>query len=234
MKKLLVSDYDDTFYINDIDILENIKLVNENKSNFMFIIATGRSFDDYNKKKDLYNIESKYVILNHGASIIKNDKLISNIIIDKSIIKNIVNNLEIDKSIEYFACSGLDSRVDINKEELTKIHIKYATIQKTKEKLKELNDKYGNYINCYLVSKKFAIEIVSKKANKKDAILEIIKLENINKDNVYTIGNGSTDEEMLKYFNGYAMKNSDNIIKKLNLKTLNSVSELIKIIINVK
>ncbi len=234
MKKLLVSDYDDTFYINDRDILKNIKLVNENKSNFMFVIATGRSYYDFNKKKDLYNIESKYVILNHGASIIKDNELISNIIIDKSIIKSIINDLELDKSLEYFACSGLDSRVDINNEELTKIHIKYATIYETKEKTEELNTKYGNYINCYLVSKKYAIEIVSKKANKKDAILEIMELENINKDNVYTIGNGSTDAEMLKYFNGYAMKYSDNIIKKLNLKTLNSVSELINIIINVK
>lgn len=230
MKKLLVSDYDDTFYINDEDIKNNIRLVNENKDKFMFIIATGRSYYDYNKKKELYNINSEYVILNHGASIIKNNKLISNIIIDKSIIKKLIDDLEKDKCLEYFACYGLNSRVDINDEELTKIHIKYESTLKTLEKLEELNKKYGNYINCYLVSKNFAIEIVSKLANKKNAIVEIMKLENINKEDVYTIGDGSTDEEMLKYFNGYAMKNSSAIINKLGLNKLNSVSELIKIV----
>lgn len=42
MKKILVSDYDNTFYINDTDIKNNIDKVNKfrNKNN-IFVIATG-------------------------------------------------------------------------------------------------------------------------------------------------------------------------------------------------
>ena len=42
--KMLVSDYDQTFYLNDKDIIENINAVREfrEKGN-IFVIATGRS-----------------------------------------------------------------------------------------------------------------------------------------------------------------------------------------------
>ena len=52
MKKLLVSDYDQTFYINDEDIEKNKIAVNEfrNQGN-IFAIATGRSYYDFIKKK---------------------------------------------------------------------------------------------------------------------------------------------------------------------------------------
>ena len=52
MKKLLVSDYDQTFYINDEDIEKNKIAVNEFRSKGnIFVIATGRSYDDFMKKK---------------------------------------------------------------------------------------------------------------------------------------------------------------------------------------
>ena len=83
-----------------------------------------------------------------------------------------------------------------------------------------------------MVSDRTAIEIVSNFANKKNAILKVMKLENINKNNVYTIGDGDTDYEMLSYFNGYIMENSSNSLQKLKLPRVKSVSELIEIINN--
>ena len=52
MKKILVSDYDQTFYIGDEDIEKNKIAVNRfrNKGN-IFIIATGRSYEDFMGKK---------------------------------------------------------------------------------------------------------------------------------------------------------------------------------------
>ena len=49
--KVLVSDYDKTFYVNEFDIKKNIKTVQEfrNLGN-IFIIATGRSYLDFKKK----------------------------------------------------------------------------------------------------------------------------------------------------------------------------------------
>ena len=53
MKKLLVSDYDQTFYLDDFDIEKNKKAVTKFKSKKnIFVIATGRSYYDfYNKQK---------------------------------------------------------------------------------------------------------------------------------------------------------------------------------------
>lgn len=228
MKKILVSDYDDTFYINEEDVLENVRLLNENCDKFMFIIATGRSFYDYDKKRKLYNIKSEYVIINHGAFIIKDDKLIYNESINEKIKNELIRDLEIDNCQEYFMCSGLDSRVDINTKNLTKIHIKYDTFEKTMEILEIINKKYDKYINSFLVSNNYAIEIVSSKVDKKNAILKILELEKLKEENVYTIGNGATDYEMLNYFNGYAMEYSSSKIEELNLEKIKSVSILIE------
>lgn len=88
-KKIIVSDYDETFYINDEDIEKNKIAVREfeQKGN-LFIIATGRSYLDFKNKVKDYHINYNYVILNHGATIIdRNDNIIYNFPIDNEVIK---------------------------------------------------------------------------------------------------------------------------------------------------
>lgn len=72
------------------------------------------------------------------------------------------------------------------------------------------------------------IEIISSKASKIKAINKIIKLENLGKVNVYTIDDGYNDIEMIKEFNGFAIKNSVDALKKDSKKQVDSVYELIK------
>ena len=71
MKKLLASDYDQTYYLNDSDIIRNIEKNKRwiDKGN-IFAIATGRSYQDLKNKKNKYNFIFDYAILNHGATII--------------------------------------------------------------------------------------------------------------------------------------------------------------------
>lgn len=90
-KKLLVSDYDQTFYINDEDIEENKKLVERfRKKGNIFIIATGRSYLDFQDKVNKYKLEYDYVIINHGATILdKNDNVLFNFSINNVIINDI-------------------------------------------------------------------------------------------------------------------------------------------------
>lgn len=227
MTKLLVSDYDDTFYLNDEDISRNVELIRKKSHKLKFIIATGRSYYDYSKKRDKYNIVSEYVILNHGASIIKNDELILNIEIDNVIKNKLLKDLKLEDSIDNFGCSKKESRLSIQEDNLTKINIKYKSVEETLNIYNKISKKYKNNINCFIISHGFAIEIVNKSVNKKNAILKIIELENIDKKDVYTVGNGDTDYEMLKFFNGYAMQKSSSKINELNLTKVVSVSELI-------
>ena len=102
MKKILVSDYDQTFYLNDQDIEINKKEVeNFKKYGNIFIIATGRSFLDFKNKVNAYDINYDYVILNHGATVLdKYDNIIFNFPICNEVIKNIKKDVFLEECIK--------------------------------------------------------------------------------------------------------------------------------------
>ena len=77
MKKVLISDYDQTFYLNDEDIEKNKIYVEKfRKEGNIFVLATGRSYYDMQRKIEQYNIKYDYLIINHGASILDENDLI--------------------------------------------------------------------------------------------------------------------------------------------------------------
>ena len=133
--KILFSDYDQTFYVNDIDIEKNKKAISKfRKNNNLFIFATGRSHVDFMNIVNKYQLEYDYVILNHGATILdKNDNVLFNNSIDSNIINNIVNDLDISNSINHFFCNIENSRCSINDLDITKINVKYADKNKALE-----------------------------------------------------------------------------------------------------
>ena len=228
--KILVSDYDKTFYTDEENIKINIEKVNQFMKTNIFVINTGRSYLDFKKKEEIYNIKYNYLVINHGASIIKNNQIIYNTPINNNIKKQIINDLDVQYSTEIFTCSGLESRLTLENDNLTKIHIKYKNEEKAKQIYNKIINKYGNFVVVYLISKGKGIEIVSKNANKGIATKEIAKLENIKKENIYTIGDDASDLEMIKNFKGYAMKNATDEIKKYALKEFDNVYELIDLI----
>lgn len=231
-KKILVSDYDQTLYLNDDDIAKNKIAINKfrEKGN-IFVIATGRSYFDFHCKVDLYKLNYDYVIINHGATILdKDNNLIANFSIRNEAIPDIKNDLQLKKSIKGFCCSGLESRVDFDYNDLTKINVKYNSKDVAMNINKYINDKYSEFVNSYYVTEN-SVEIISNKINKSKAIDFLLSKLNILKENVYTIGDGYSDIEMIKDFNGYSMKNSVDELKEVAKKEYNSVSELINDII---
>ena len=231
-KKILVSDYDQTFYLNDLDIEINKKAVSKfRKEGNIFVIATGRSYLDFHNKVEMYNFEYDYVIINHGATILdKNGNVLANFPINNGIINDLKEDLQLNKSIKFFCCSKLESRVAFNHSDLTKIHVKYNLEEEVTLINKVINDKYANYINSYNVNEN-SLEIISNQTNKSVAINLLLNRLNILKENVYTVGDGYSDIEMIKDFNGYAMVNSVQELKKLAIKECKSVSNLIDEII---
>ena len=229
MKKLLVSDYDQTFYINDEDIEKNKIAVNEfRKKENIFVIATGRSYADFMKKKNKYNIECDYLIINHGATILdQKDNIIFNEKIPNEILESLKLDLHIENSERNFCCSILESRVEFEHKNLTKIHVKYNDLEYSNKILKKLEEKYNGFLNSYLVSGN-SIEIISKNANKSKAIKLLSKEIEIGQEKIYTIGDGYSDIEMVKDYNGYAMKESVDELKNVALEEIDSVSDLIR------
>lgn len=229
MRKILVSDYDQTFYLDDEDIEKNKKSVEDfRKKGNIFAFATGRSYFDFMNKAEKYKLKWDYLIINHGATILdKNNNIISNYTIDNNIIKNIEKDLEIEKSINNFCCKLENSRTDFDDKDLTKIHAKYEK-DKAEQINSLINKKYSEFVNCYFVSGN-AVEIISNKTCKSDAIAEIAQIEKINQEDIFTIGDGYSDIEMIKNYNGYCMEESvQELLKICSEKIVKSVSELIE------
>lgn len=90
MAKILVSDYDQIFYINDEDIEKNKKTVDKFRNfNNLFVFATGRSYFDFYTVVSIYKLKYDYAILNHGTTIIdKENNVLRNIFIPKKILEN--------------------------------------------------------------------------------------------------------------------------------------------------
>lgn len=231
-KKILVSDYDQTFYLNDEDIEINKKAVDSfRKEGNIFVIATGRSYFDFHNKVNMYNFDYDYVIINHGATILdKNDNVFVNFSINDNVINNIKEDLQLEKSIGGFCCSKLESRVDFEHNDLTKINVKYNTKEESMAINEIINNKYSGDVNSYYVTEN-SLEIISNKTNKSNAINLLIDRLNLLQQNVYTIGDGYSDIEMIKDFNGCAMVNSVDEIKQVAIKKYESVSHLIDEII---
>lgn len=228
-EKILVSDYDQTLYLNDEDMEKNkIAIKKFRQKGNIFVVATGRSYFDFHNKADLYNFEYDYVIINHGATILdKHNKIFANFSIKNEIINDIKNDLQLEKSLKGFCCSKLDSRVDFNHKDLTKINVRYNSKEEAMTINRIINDNYSNFINSYYVTEN-SIEIISNEINKQKAINILLKNLDISKDSVYAIGDGYSDIEMVKEFNGYAMINSVDELKNIAKNEYNSVSELIK------
>ena len=179
-------------------------------------------------KAEQYKLKWDYLIINHGATILdKNNNIISNYTIDNDVIKNIKKDLEIEKAIKYFCCNLENSRTNFNDKDLTKIHAKYEK-NKAEQINSLINKKYAEFVNCYFVSGN-AVEIISNKTCKSNAIEEIVQIEKVNRENIFTIGDGYSDIEMIKNYNGYCMEKSvQELLKICNGKIVKSVSELIE------
>ncbi len=231
MKKIVVSDYDQTFYINDDDIEINKKNIqNFREAGNLFIIATGRSYMDFKKKANAYNLEYDYLIINHGATILDgDDNIIFNVSIDNSIIDNIKEDMNLEKTMSHFCCSLFDSRVEFEYKDLTKIEARYYNKEDAWERNEYINNKYGEYVNSYFLTSN-SIEIISNKTSKSHAITVLLEKLHIAKENVYTIGDGYSDMEMIRDFNGYCMEDSVPELKEITSNVVKSVSELVKIV----
>lgn len=233
MKKIIASDYDRTFYINDEDIEKNKMAVDKFiKLGNKFIIATGRSYYDLMKKVNQYNLIYDYAIINHGATILnKKNDIIFNVSINNNIINELKNELELEKSTEWFCCSKLESRVDFEHTNLTKINVKYPTKKKSLEMNEKINSKFSQYIISYNITSS-SIEIVSNKVNKSKSIKMLAEKLGVEKNNIYTIGDGYSDIQMIKDFNGYCMEESVEELKEIALEELPSVSKLVEKVLN--
>ncbi len=232
MKKLLVSDYDNTLFTDEKQILksiENIKKFQEDGN--IFVISTSRSWKSIKKEIDKYKIPFDYLCCNTGGTIFNNkgDNLFIGNISDTTInkVENILSKVN-TRNISI-------TRYGIYKEYEEKINkILGYKIKGNKdiEKIKEeLEIKLSNEFEIILKNEKNCNKLfLNYKLNtKENGIDRLIKLLPKSDYKVITVGDDDVDFNMLKKYNGYRMLNSSKLLIDNINKTVNSVDELIKI-----
>lgn len=229
MKKILISDYDGTFYQSDIDIKKNIDKVTEFRAlGNLFVLATGRSYVDLKQEIDKYKIPYDYLILNHGALLLSKDlEIIKIFTLDKVLVNSILEYANNKDIYDVILIDAFKKRVD-DTSNIVKLMLKLYSYDKALEVKKYIDKSYTN-IKSYLVKDEnhYLVEFISSKASKSLMIEKILDKEKIVKKNVYTIGDGINDTDMIKKYNGYRVKNSCKELISVTDKVIDNVSDLI-------
>lgn len=200
--KLLASDYDKTFRTNVKTLKLNIASINRFRQNGnKFAIVTGRSFVSIKKEIEKYNIKYDYLVCNNGLIIFdNNDNIINYSILNQENLMTIYNeilyaNNVIDNSLYGFYTSTY------NLENILEVYVKFRKVKFAK-KFKKYIEKRKPKLFCYIENKNL---FISNNITKADAVRVIQDIENINLEDVYTIGDYKNDINMLEQFNGYKM-----------------------------
>lgn len=248
LKKLLVADYDNTLYIDEISLLNNINKIKEfrNSGNY-FAIATSRGYTSLISEIEKYKIPYDFICTNNGAVISNNNgKIIYKNFLDIEDFNKIEKildkycNIEITRyylnSIKIQNKERSTDNYDIIPEQIIGYKIKgnLVTLEVIKEELKTI---LNNFEIIIKENKKLFLN--SKENTKEKAIKQLLKEITSSYNSysllseeivVYTVGDDDVDFGMLKNYNGFRMENSSDLLMKNIKKSTKSVEELIKYI----
>ena len=200
--KLLATDYDGTLYTDRSNLILNMKAINNFMSNGnKFAIITGRCYTSIKKEIEHYNIKYDYLACNNGLIVFDNkDNIINSSILsleDLNILYDIATNFPGVKDIELY--SFYDSTYSFR--DVLEVYIKFKNINYAKEYKKYIESILPN-ISCYNSLNKL---FISNNITKADAVAFIQQFNNINHNNIYTVGDNTNDLEMLEQYNGHKM-----------------------------
>lgn len=239
-KRLVFSDYDGTIYIPNTDMGRNVKLIEEYQSlGGKFIIVTGRSKQSITEVVQKYNMKYDYIISNNGAVAFDS---VGNKIYKQEIkpedSNEIIKYLNTKSNIEILFYDERD-KIDYCNQDLLKIRAKSYDIDLVEKIEKEVNELFGdkviahtNFPAMYYDNIKFAItDIVSIEAGKEKTIEQLLKILQVEVEDVVTVGDGRNDIGMIKKYNGYSMATAERDVKDVATKIFNSIAEVMEYLI---
>ena len=225
--KVLVTDYDNTLFLkNEKVFINNINILKEFRAlNNILIIATGRQYTDIKAKLLKYNIQYDYLICEDGMKIFDgNDKCLRVKYLDNTFVKELLE-LVVTKNFDYLLDDGIKYSKNLNNCLKIAIMRKYnAEDEILLEDIKTKFSSFSGYISAHFLN------IMKSDINKKEALKYLEKLFNL--ENIYTIGDGINDMEMLSYYGGAVMKKSILAKKTNKLIKYETLYHYVKQIIN--
>lgn len=231
--KLLVSDFDGTYFINEEDIVKNNEKIKEFRNNGnIFMLSSGRSFTSLKKMCIKYQIEYDYLSCCDGSILYdKNDNIIKKYDLNDNILKkflNLQNLVQIEK-IQYSYPD--DYYHELKQGKLIGCNIVIGNDNITKEFINNYQNLAILYPDYDFLSYKhddityFCLK--NKGINKSKTVYDIKDLLTLSSDDIYTIGDNENDYPMLLNFNGYYVGEAIEKIKKVSKRGYNQVYELL-------
>lgn len=226
MLKFIISDYDDTLYIDEGTIRENIKKIKafQSKGN-LFAIATSRSFSSINEEIKKYNLLYNYLLTNMGAGIFD----VNNNIIYESYMNN-KERQKIEEILKSYSSLEITRFGIIEEQPKDSEKIVGYKIKGNIADLKTLEEILKNNLNeveikLKITENKMFLNDINN--TKEKGINRLIKLQpELNKFEIITAGDDDVDFGMLKKYNGYRMIKSSELLMKNITKIISSVGEL--------
>lgn len=233
MKKILASDYDGTFYLNEKDLQKNIEEIKKfRRKGNIFVIATGNNYEEFMKTVIKFDIEYDYLILDDGGAIIdKDNNMVDTNFIDTCVIKEIYEMMK-NESYNIAMFNQWKKEKEYQEKNITKISTRIKDIDKAKALTQNIKETFENYVNVYtmIFDEINIVEAISNKIDKMKAIEKIAKIEKVHNNDVCVVGDGYNDIMMIKHFNGYCMENSVKELLDICPNRVKSISSLIKYI----
>ena len=222
--KILASDFDNTlFYLDDEEAnKKNIAAINEFiKNGNNFCIVTGRNYTSIKSLLNEYNIPYTYLICDDGAKIFDSvDSNLNTILLDKNDIAKVCELLD---KIDCVYC--LDD--GYNKTDYFDDCVKIVVDSDDSKKFQEIVDYINKNIDIHIYASRFHVNIINRNVNKRNALLKLIELEKIDRNNLYVIGDNDNDYEMLEEFNGAVIKKHNSKLDTLKKNEYNYLSDYI-------
>lgn len=226
--KLLVSDFDGTLFQHGMISDYDQKLIMKWQEKYYFAIATGRSYSDLLSKIKPFDLYPDFIIGNNGATVDRTiisqlDKETSTYLFSSlSKYKKLLEEIKVSYVLDNEIYSKTMSTSDFFSKNLNKALIKTVLIQVSLQSIssegsKELAEKLSNnvsYLN-FLVNGK-TVDIVDSGTDKAIAIGKLRKIINVRSNDVYVIGDGLNDFQMLNNYKSATFTWSPDEIKTVS------------------
>ena len=246
MKKLLASDLDGTLIFNgkisDDDIESIARLRKENN---IFGVSTGRPYNgvsfltrDYGIEIDFYVLLNGTLVLDKNLNVLKHEKIPFNIVENIFYEYKDCSLFGIDQGYEtsillgdsFYIWDNIHIRTidDLRDKECSLISIDFSN--KSPDVVEKICENINNKFSGSLVTYRNLsfIDIVPFGCSKGDGVNIISENLNIDKDNVYVIGDSFNDLSMFSITkNSFSFSNADEKIKNSVKYKVDSVSECI-------
>ncbi|MBO5120959.1 MAG: HAD-IIB family hydrolase [Bacilli bacterium] len=226
--KILCSDFDNTLYFKD-DILKTTKNI-ESARNFIaqgniFCIITGRTYMEIKPDLTRLNVPYTYLVCADGAMILDStDYCLKKINLDKDIVEKAFNILK-ENGYDPYLEDGYN--ITTNTNDCIKVASLYAT---NKEDGIEIAKKIAKELNVYAYASRKHININNIKNDKKQALLRLAEVANLNPKEFYVIGDDINDYEMLDKFKAAIVEKHNPILDNMHLPIYKTLSDYIEYI----